>query len=43
LDASHPGVRGQATCFHHLSEMAVRWCQSHPDLIPREPNSALRI
>jgi hypothetical protein len=43
LDADHPDVLGPATCFHHLFEMAVRWCQSHPDLIPRVPSPALRI
>lgn len=43
LDAEHPDVLGPSTCFHHLFEMAVRWCQAHPDLIPHEPNPALRI
>jgi hypothetical protein len=43
LDYEHPDVSGTSTCFHRLFEMAVRWCERHPDLIPREPNPALRI
>ena len=43
LDAEHPDVLGPATSFHHLFEMAVRWCQAHSDPIPRAPNPALRI
>jgi hypothetical protein len=43
LDAEHPDVLGPATSFHHLFELAARWCQAHPDLILREPNPALRI
>lgn len=43
LDYEHPDVSGTSTCFHRLFEMAVRWCEVHPDLIPHEPNPALRI
>ena len=43
LDSKHPDVLGPSTCFHHLFEMSVRWCQAHPDQIPREPNPKLRI
>src|SRR4051794_21972595 len=43
LDSEHPDVLGPSTCFHHLFEMAVRWCHAHPELIPHEANSSLRI
>lgn len=43
LDFEHPDVSGTSTCFHRLFERTVQWCEKHPDLIPREPNPALRI
>jgi hypothetical protein len=43
LDAEHPDIRGSASCHYRLAEKVVRWCESKPDLIPREPNPALRI
>jgi hypothetical protein len=43
LNAEHPDVSGASTCFHRLFEITVRWCEMHPDLIPRESNPTLRI
>ncbi|WP_348262443.1 hypothetical protein P8935_21925 [Telmatobacter sp. DSM 110680] len=43
LDAKNPDLSGSTSPYYRLTERAVKWCQSKPDLIPHKPNSALRI
>ena len=39
----NPDICGTDTSFHRLTEKVVKWCESHPEPIPREPDPELHI
>jgi hypothetical protein len=42
LKTNCPDTQGQGTCFSHLAEQVVRWCEAKGDLVPHRLNHALR-
>jgi hypothetical protein len=43
LDAEHPDLRGSASCHYRLAEKVVKWCESKPDPISHQLNTALHM
>jgi hypothetical protein len=41
LEKDRPDIKGPGTCFSHLAEQVVRWCQAKKNLMPHELNTAL--
>jgi len=41
LDSKRPDNNGPGTCFSHLAEQVVRWCEAKKKLVPREFDTAL--
>ena len=42
-ESADPDVSGHGSPHYLLTEMAVRWCLAHPDLIPRPADPGLPV
>ena len=41
LDSKRPDTSGPGTCFSHLAEKVVRWCESKKKLLPHDLDASL--
>jgi hypothetical protein len=38
-----PDLSGRGSPYHHLTEMAVRWCLAHPEPVPHAADPTLGV